>query len=583
MCALSKIIGIDLGTSNSCISVIDGGSPAIIPNLNGKRITPSVVAITNKGDKIVGETAKRQAATNPKNTISSIKRKMGSADLIPFGEEELSPQAISAMILEYLKNAAEEFLGEPVTEAIITVPAYFTDAQRQATKDAGELAGLKVPRIINEPTAAALAYGADKEGAGTVMVYDLGGGTFDISVLRLNGDIFEVVATNGDNHLGGDDFDMLLATYIRDEFKKAHDIDLLADIVSRARVLEAAESAKVELSTTTEATVNLPYIASDSTGPIHLEMTISRSVFEDLISDLIDKTIKLMQKTLKDADLTFADINKVLLVGGSTRIPMVAREITELSGISPSKNVNPDECVAMGAAIQAAIISGDIKDLILLDVTPLSLGIEVQGGLFSRIIEKNTTIPYSAHKVFSTAVDNQKEVGIKVYQGERELARNNKMLGEFILGDIESAPRGVPQIDVSFDIDINGIVSISAVDLKTGNAQSITLASQKSISDEEVKKAIDDANKNASKDKEAKEHVEVINKANALIQYANKVFSEKKDEIKNDVLEKGRIMIRELNQGIIEEDIDVVKAKTGELDTFVSRLLTSKESTEKED
>ena len=502
---MSKIIGIDLGTTNSCVSVIEGGEPVVITNPEGNRTTPSVVAFKD-GDTIVGEAAKRQAITNP-NTISSIKRHMGEKYSVDVDGKTYTPQEISAKILQYLKSYAEGYLGETVNKAVITVPAYFTDAQRQATKDAGRIAGLEVERIINEPTAAALAYGADKtEQDKTIMVFDLGGGTFDVSILELGGGVFEVVATSGDNHLGGDDFDNAIANYIVEEFKKANGIDLSQDKMAMQRIKEESEKAKKELSTTQQTHISMPFISANESGPLHIDMDLTRAKFDELTKDLVQRTLKPVQDALKDAELTKNDIDEIILVGGSTRIPAVQELIKKELGKEPNKSVNPDECVAMGAAIQGGVLAGDVEDLVLLDVTPLSLGLEVMGGLYDVVIERNTTIPTTKTKVYSTAVDNQPSVDIHVLQGERKMAADNKTLGRFQLTDIPPAPRGVPQIEVSFNIDANGIVNITAKDKGTGKEQSITITSDTNLSEDEIEKMIKDAEANKAADEAKKNY-----------------------------------------------------------------------------
>lgn len=572
---MSKIIGIDLGTTNSCVSVIEGGEPVVITNPEGNRTTPSVVAFKD-GETIVGEAAKRQAATNP-NTISSIKRHMGEKYSVEVNGKEYTPQEISAKILQYLKGYAEDYLGEKVNKAVITVPAYFTDAQRQATKDAGRIAGLEVERIINEPTAAALAYGADKtEQDKTIMVYDLGGGTFDVSILELGGGVFEVVSTSGDNHLGGDDFDNAVANYIIEEFKKEHGIDLSQDKMAMQRIKEASEKAKKELSSTQKTNIMLPFITQNREGALNLDMELTRAKFNELTKDLVQRTLKPVQDALKDADLTASDIDEILLVGGSTRIPAVQELIKKELGKEPNKSVNPDECVAMGAAIQGGVLAGDVEDLVLLDVTPLSLGLEVMGGLYDVVIERNTTIPTTKTKVYSTAVDNQPSVDIHVLQGERKMAADNKTLGRFQLGDIEPAPRGVPQIEVSFNIDANGIVNITAKDLKTQKEASITITSDTNLSEEEIQQMIKDAEANKAADEAKKAEVEALNSAEATMYSIDKTIEEAKDSISEEEKSKLEGLKEELSTLISAEnkDIEAIKTKEEEVVNTMQPIMT---------
>ena len=528
---MSKIIGIDLGTTNSCVAVMEGGKPVVIPNAEGSRTTPSVVAFTKDGERLVGQVAKRQAVTNPERTVISIKRQMGTSHKINIDGKEYTPQDISAMILTRMKESAEAYLGETVTQAVITVPAYFNDSQRQATKDAGRIAGLEVMRIINEPTAASLAYGLDKEGNQKILVYDLGGGTFDVSILDIGDGVFEVRATNGNTHLGGDDFDERIIDYIAESFKKENGIDLKQDRIAYQRLKEAAEKAKIELSGTMTANINLPFITADATGPKHLDMTLTRAKFEELTRDLVDATIEPMRKALSDANLTYDQIDKIILVGGSTRIPAVQEAVKKVTGKEPFKGINPDECVAIGAAIQGGVLGGEVKDVLLLDVTPLSLGLETEGHIFTRLIDRNTTIPTSKSQVFSTAADGQTTVEINVLQGERQMAYDNKSLGRFQLTGIAPAPRGVPQIEVTFSIDRNGIVNVSAKDKATGNEQKITITASTNLTEEEINQRVKEAEQYAEQDKKRKEEVENLNHADSLIYEMEKQLRENGDKL----------------------------------------------------
>ena len=560
------IIGIDLGTTNSCVAVMEGGEAVVIPNSEGNRTTPSVVAFSKEGERLVGQIAKRQAVTNPDHTIISIKRKMGTADKVNIDGDEFSPQEISAMILQKIKTDAESYLGQKVTQAVITVPAYFNDSQRQATKDAGKIAGLEVLRIINEPTAAALAFGMDKTDKDEkIMVFDLGGGTFDVSILDIGDGVFEVLSTNGNTKLGGDDFDERIINYLVSEFKKSDGIDLSTDKMAMQRLKEAAEKAKIELSGMQQTQINLPFITADQSGPKHMDITLTRAKFEDLIRDLVDSTRIPVENALKDAKLTADDISKVLLVGGSTRVPCVQEMVKKITGKDPDKGINPDECVAIGAAIQGGVLSGDVKDLVLLDVTPLSLGIETYGGVFTKLIERNTTIPTKKSQVFSTAADGQTSVEVHVLQGEREMAMDNKTLGRFQLTGIAPAPRGVPQVEVTFDIDANGIVHVSAKDMATNNEQKVSITASTNLTDEEIDKAVKDAEAHAKEDKKKKEEIEARNNAESLVYNCQKTIDELGNKISGEEKAKAEAEIEKVNKALEGKDAEEIKKATDSL------------------
>ena len=569
---MSKIIGIDLGTTNSCVAVMEGGEPVVIANSEGARTTPSVVGFTKTGDRLVGQVAKRQAITNPENTISSIKREMGTDNKVTLNGKAYTPQQISAMILQKLKADAEAYLGETVTEAVITVPAYFNDSQRQATKDAGTIAGLTVKRIINEPTAAALAYGIDKEDDQKIMVYDLGGGTFDVSIIEMGDGVTEVLATNGDTRLGGDDFDQRIIDWMANAFQTENGIDLRKDKMAAQRLKEAAEKAKIELSSAMSSQINLPFITADATGPKHLDMTLTRAKFNELTADLVDRTMTPVRKALADAGLRPSDLKKVLMVGGSTRIPAVYDAVKKELNCEPFKGINPDECVAVGAAIQGGVLQGDVKGLLLLDVTPLSLGIETLGGVCTKIIERNTTIPTHKSQVFSTAADNQPSVEINVLQGEREFARDNKSLGVFHLDGIAPAPRGVPQIEVTFDIDANGIVKVSAKDLGTGKEQNITITASTNMSKDDIDKAVKEAEQFAADDKKKREEVDIRNGADQMVFQTEKMLKENGDKLPADVKSEAEAKLADLKTAVQSGSTDDIKAKQETLSQVFEKM-----------
>ena len=569
---MSKIIGIDLGTTNSCVAVMEGGEPVVIANSEGARTTPSVVGFTKTGDRLVGQVAKRQAITNPDNTVSSIKRQMGTDHKVTLNGKEYTPQQVSAMILQKLKADAEAYLGETVTEAVITVPAYFNDSQRQATKDAGTIAGLNVRRIINEPTAAALAYGVDKEDDQKIMVYDLGGGTFDVSIIEMGDGVTEVLATNGDTHLGGDDFDERIINWMADAFQTENGIDLRKDKMAAQRLKEAAEKAKIELSSAMSSQINLPFITADATGPKHLDMTLTRAKFNELTADLVDRTMAPVRKALQDAGLRPSDLKKVLMVGGSTRIPAVYDAVKKELNCEPFKGINPDECVAVGAAIQGGVLNGEKKGLLLLDVTPLSLGIETLGGVCTKIIDRNTTIPTHKSQVFSTAADNQPSVEVNVLQGEREFARDNKSLGVFHLDGIAPAPRGVPQIEVTFDIDANGIVKVSAKDLGTGKEQNITITASTNMSKEDIDKAVKEAEQFAADDKKKREEVDIRNGADQMVFQTEKMLKENGDKLPADVKSDAEAKLADLKTAVQSGNVDDIKAKQEALSQVFEKM-----------
>ena len=569
---MSKIIGIDLGTTNSCVAVMEGGEPVVIANSEGARTTPSVVGFTKTGDRLVGQVAKRQAITNPDNTVSSIKRQMGTDHKVTLNGKEYTPQQVSAMILQKLKADAEAYLGETVTDAVITVPAYFNDSQRQATKDAGTIAGLNVRRIINEPTAAALAYGVDKEDDQKIMVYDLGGGTFDVSIIEMGDGVTEVLATNGDTHLGGDDFDQRIIDWMADAFQTENGIDLRKDKMAAQRLKEAAEKAKIELSSAMSSQINLPFITADATGPKHLDMTLTRAKFNELTADLVDRTMTPVRKALQDAGLRPSDLKKVLMVGGSTRIPAVYDAVKKELNCEPFKGINPDECVAVGAAIQGGVLQGDVKGLLLLDVTPLSLGIETLGGVCTKIIDRNTTIPTHKSQVFSTAADNQPSVEVNVLQGEREFARDNKSLGVFHLDGIAPAPRGVPQIEVTFDIDANGIVKVSAKDLGTGKEQNITITASTNMSKEDIDKAVKEAEQFAADDKKKREEVDIRNGADQMVFQTEKMLKENGDKLPADVKSDAEAKLADLKTAVQSGNVDDIKAKQEALSQVFEKM-----------